>query len=113
MPVRGAAGKGEALRLLTAVSAVAAAVVVCLVYVGLPLLVSTESLVRSPLKAVTLAGGVLLLAGGGVLRVLIATGFRASEGPGRHATGQSRRHPLDLSLIHISFVPDPAQSPQS
>ncbi len=53
MPVRGAAGKGEALRLLTAVSAVAAAVVVCLVYVGLPLLVSTESLVRSPLKAVT------------------------------------------------------------
>ena len=31
MPVRGAAGKGEALRLLTAVSAVAAAVVVCLV----------------------------------------------------------------------------------
>ncbi len=28
--------------------------------------------------------------------MLIATGFRASEGPGRHATGQSRRHSLDL-----------------
>ncbi len=96
MPVRGVAGKGEALRLLAAVGATGAAVVVCVVYVGLPLLVSTESLVSSPLDAVIVAGGVLLLAGGGVLRVLMATGFRASEGPGRHATGQSRRRPLDL-----------------
>ena len=74
----------------------AAAIVVCLVYVGLPLLVSTESVVRPPLDAMVVAGGAVLLAGGGVLRVLIATGFRAGQGPYRHAKEGWRQRPLDL-----------------
>ena len=57
MPVRGAAGKGGALASARRMAAVGAAVVVCLVYVGLPLLVSTESVVRPPLDAMVVAGG--------------------------------------------------------
>ncbi len=96
MPVRAVAGKGGAWRLLGAMAAVGAAIVVCLVYVGLPLLVSTESVVRPPLDAMVVAGGAVLLAGGGVLRVLIATGFRAGQGPYRHAKEGWRQRPLDL-----------------
>ena len=81
MPVRAAAGKGEVLRVVGAIGAVGAAAIVYLVYVGLPLLVFTHGVVHRPVVAAAVFAHTV----GGVLRVLVATGFRASQGSRRPA----------------------------
>jgi hypothetical protein len=96
MPVRVVGGKVEVLRVVGATGAVGAAAVVCLVYVGLPLLVFTDSVVRRPVVAAVVAAFVFALTVGGVLRVLVATGFRASQGSRRRLPEPRPRPPVDL-----------------
>ncbi len=92
MPVRAAAGKGEVLRVVGDIGAVGAAAIVYLVYVGLPLLVFTDGVVHRPVVAAAVAALTL----GGVLRVLVATGFRASQGSRRRPSELPSRRPVDL-----------------